>query len=377
MVERELTVSGDIRDQKIIILGLSGIGDALMFSPALELLRKRYPAARIDFLSMFKGVEELFLGNRDLTGVLYRDFLHANPFSSFFYLLNLRRRRYDVSINVYPSNRWHYNIISAIIGARKRLGHDYNHANTRSLNFLNNLRVHEDDRRHNVEENVRLIGLLEGEPGAPDGSVRALPGLNVVLGEQDKQFAHSWLKEHGIPVQSLIVGFHAGSSSMKNHERRRWAPEKFAQLGASLVDQSGATVLLFGGPDEYGLNRSINQMMAGKGICVEAPSLMKSVALMSHCSVFVSNDSGLMHVAAGLQIPTVAIFAYTNPAYVHPWQTPSIVVRRDLECSPCFFYSPRSAHCKWTEDRFRCITHIEADEIFQAVGKLVKETTNR
>ena len=372
MVDHELTVGGEIRNQKIIILGLSGIGDALMFSPALSLLRRRYPDSQIEFLTMFKGVEDLFLGNGDLNGVLYSDFLHANPFTSLLYLLKLRNQRYDVSINVYPSNRWHYNVISTIIGAKKRLGHDYNHANARSLNFLNNLRVHEDDRRHNVEENLLLVERLDGGAGIGDAPP---PALKVVLSEQDKRFAENWLKENGLTEKPLMIGFHAGSSSMKNHERRRWSPEKFAQLGTDLVERSAATVLLFGGPDEYGLNRSIRGKMNGKSFCVEAPSLMKSVALMKHCSVFVSNDSGLMHVAAGLQVPTVAIFAYTNPDYVHPWQTPSIVVRRDLECSPCFFYSPRPARCKWTEDRFRCITRIETGEVFAAVQKLIKETT--
>lgn len=374
MVEQQLTDSGNIRNQKIIVLGLSGIGDALMFTPALTLLRKRYESAQIDLLTMYKGVEELFSANGDLDRILYQDFLHANPFSSLRCLLNLRKRHYDISINVYPSNRWHYNAISAVIGAKKRLGHDYNHANARSLNFLNNLRVHEDDRKHNVEENLRLVELLEGTAGSETTDGMPLT-MKVGVSDQDKEWAKAWVEENLGPERPRIVGFHSGSSSMKNHERRRWAPEKFAQLGTTLIARSGAVVLLFGGPQEYELNRFINRLMEGKAFCVEAPSLMKSVALMKHCSVFVSNDSGLMHIAAGLQIPTVAIFAYTNPNYVYPWKTSSIVVRRDLECSPCFFYSPRPARCKWTEDRFRCITHIEVDEVYTAVGKLINETT--
>jgi heptosyltransferase II len=353
----------------ILILALSGIGDALMFSPALHLLRKKFPKAQIDLLSMFKGVEELYTRNSNVNTVYYWNFLSANLFSSLSFLCKLRRQHYDVSINVYPSNRWPYNIISFLVGARKRIGHDYNHVNVRSLNFLNNHRIREKDILHNVEENLRLVGILGIDPQEP------LPQLHVALNEADIKTASDWIKSNGISTDSLIVGFHAGSSLLKNHIRRRWAPEKFAQLGKRFYELHQATVLLFGGTEEFELNSYINNMMDGKGIIVTTSGLMTGIAIMKKCSVFVVNDSGLMHIAAGLQLPVVTIFAYTNPHYVHPWKTKYIMVRRDLECSPCFYYSPRPASCKWKEDQFRCITHIEVDEVYDAVMKILKDTS--
>ena len=351
---------------KILISALSGIGDALMFSPALKLLRQKYPEVQIDLLSMFKGVEQLYAESSDLDNVIHWDFIKANPFSSISFLLKLRRLKYDVTINVYPSNRWPYNLISFLIGAKKRLGHDYNHINLRSLNFLNNHRIHEDDVKHNVEENIRLIELL-GVKVTGD-----LPPLQVQLNIADIQSAEEWLKSNRISQAKLIIGFHGGSATMKNHEKRRWSAEKFAELGQRLIKNYEATILLFGGPDEYDLNDSINQMMEGKAFIVKVPRLTTSAALMSKCKVFVVNDSGLMHLAAGLQIPVVTIFAYTNPNYVYPWRTKYIMMRRELECSPCFYYSPRAASCKWKEDKFRCITHISVDEVFSAVTKLLE-----
>ncbi len=353
---------------KILIIALSGIGDALMFSPALHLLRKKFPEAQIDLLAMFKGVEEIYLRNRDISSVHYSNLLTANPLSNFSDVLKLRRTHYDVSINVYPANRWPYNIISLLVGAKRRLGHDYNHANTRSLNFLNNMRVQEDDRKHNVEENLRLVELLGVTVEQP------LPPLQLVVDEHDELRADEWLKANKISENSLIVGFHAGSSLLKNHARRRWVPEKFARLGLMLKEQYNATILLFGGPEEYELNTNINRLMNGKATIVNVPTLMTGVAVMKKCSVFVVNDSGLMHIAAGLQLPVVTIFAYTNPNYVYPWHTKYIMVRRELECSPCFYYSPRPAICQWKEDTFRCITHIEVDEVFAAVGKIIQES---
>jgi lipopolysaccharide heptosyltransferase II len=352
---------------KILISALSGIGDALMFSPALKLLRQKYPEAQIDLLSMFKGVEQLYAGNPDLDNVIHWDFINSNPFSSIGFLLKLRRLKYDVTINVYPSNRWPYNLISFLIGANKRLGHDYNHLNLQSLNFLNNYRILEDDLKHNVEENIHLIELLDVKVNGE------LPPLRVCLSEADIKAAEEWMKSNNIDERKLFIGFHAGSATMKNHEKRRWSAEKFAELGKQLIEKYGATILLFGGPDEYNLNDSINKMMDGKAFIVKVPRLSTSAALMSRCKVFVVNDSGLMHLAAGVQLPVVTIFAYTNPNYVYPWKTKYTMIRRELECSPCFYYSPKPASCKWTADKFRCITNICVDEVFSAVKNMLEE----
>ena len=100
---------------------------------------------------------------------------------------------------------------------------------------------------------------------------------------------------------------------------------------------------------------------------------MSSIALMKRCALFVVNDSGLMHIAAGLQLPVVTIFAYTNPKYVYPWKTQYHMVRHELECSPCFYYSPKPATCVWKEDRFRCITHIDVQEVLAAVDGMINK----
>src|SRR3972149_2394756 len=93
---------------KILVLALSGIGDALLFTPALKLLRKKY----------------------------------------------------DTSISVYPSNRIEYNIINFLIGAKKRAGIKYLRSNNRNLGFLNNIRVKENDSAHNVQTNIKLVEKL-------------------------------------------------------------------------------------------------------------------------------------------------------------------------------------------------------------------------
>jgi heptosyltransferase-2 len=352
---------------KVLIIALSGIGDALMFSPALSLLRQHYPEAQIDLLSMFKGVKELYDRNPDVNGVLHWDFLHRSPVATLFFLFRLRRYHYDVTISVYPQNRWPYNLICFLIGAHQRLGHDYDHVNLRSLNVLNNRRIREARNRHNVEENARLVELLGVQ------IPKDLPALKVQLTSEDNQEATEWLREHDIPESKFVVGFHAGSALFKKHIHKRWGAEKYTALGRRLAEQQNAVVLLFGGPEEYTLNGAINDAMGKGGHVVRVSSLATSAALIARCSVMVCNDAGLMHVASALSVPVVSVFAYTNPQWLYPWKTPHRVVRHNLDCSPCFYYSPRAVHCVWKEDQFRCVTHIEVDEVWQAVQDLQTE----
>jgi heptosyltransferase-2 len=136
------------------------------------------------------------------------------------------------------------------------------------------------------------------------------------------------------------------------------------------MNEHGVQILLFGGPEEYELNDRINSMMGGEGIRVTVDGIIPSIAIMEKCKGFVTNDSGLMHIASAVKLPVVAIFAYTNPTWVHPWKTRYRIVRHEMECSPCFYYSPRPASCRWDTDQFRCIEHIEVDEVYQNAKEL-------
>ncbi|MDP4176503.1 MAG: glycosyltransferase family 9 protein, partial [Bacteroidota bacterium] len=92
---------------KILIFALSGIGDALMFTPSIKLLRESYPDAQIDALCMFGGVRDIYKRNENLNNILYYNFMKEGAAKSLLYLLKLRGQ-YDLSINVYPANRKEY-----------------------------------------------------------------------------------------------------------------------------------------------------------------------------------------------------------------------------------------------------------------------------
>ncbi len=358
---------------KILVNALSGIGDALMFTPSLKLLKEAYPNSEIHSLVMFKAVKDFYERNKNINKVYYFDFLSEGYFKSLKFLLSLRGR-YDVSINVYPSNRKEYNVINFLIGAKKRTAVKYLRKDFTNLGFLNNVRTLENDSLHNVQSNIKLCESLTKH------TLKEEAPLNFPLDKHDYEFANELLKKLNISDQDLVVGFHPGSATLKNQANRRWEPEKFAELGKKLIENNKTKVLIFGGPTEDELKENIvNQINLPNAFAVSSHNLTESAAVMKRCNVFVTNDSSLMHIASALQLKVVAIIGPTNPNYIYPWKTEHKIVSLNLDCAPCFIYSPRPLICSRNDVKFKCIKELDVERVYSAVEEFLNtkaQTTN-
>ncbi len=350
---------------KILVNALSGIGDALMFTPSLKLLKKAYPDSEIHALVMFGAVKDFYERNPNINKVFYFDFLSAGFLKSLKLIFSFRGK-YDVSINVYPSNRKEYNVINFLIRAKQRAAVKYLRKDFKNLGFLNNVKILENDSLHNVQTNLKLCEKLTGL------SLSHEQPLEFPLFPSDHDFAESFLNEKSIGKDDLIIGFHPGSATLKNQANRRWEPEKYAELGRRLIKNNNAKILVFGGPEETELkNVIVNQIDQKNAISVLSNNLTESAAIMKRCNVFVTNDSSLMHVASALQLKVVAIIGPTNSNYIHPWKTEHKIVSLNLDCSPCFIYSPRPLICFRDDVKFKCIKELDVQRVYKAVEEFV------
>jgi heptosyltransferase-2 len=350
---------------KILIIALSGIGDALMFTPALKLLRESKPDAQIDVLVMFGGAAGIFKRNPNVNNILHFNFLDEGAAKSLNYISKIRRT-YDASINVYPSNRKEYNIISFLAGAKKRVSAIYKRSDAKNLGFLNNVRISENDKTHNVKTNIKMVEALLNKKFAAE------PPLELFLSNDDKGFADNFFKDFEINNDDVVIGFHPGCAILKNHIKRRWEPEKFVSLGNALIENYRAKVLIFGGSEENELKEEIQEKInSPRVMLVKANSVLQSAAIMKRCNVFVTNDSSQMHIASALQLKVVAIIGPTNTNYIHPWQTEHKIVSLNLDCSPCFFYSPKPLICKREDVQFKCIKELTVDMVYNAVKSFI------
>jgi heptosyltransferase-2 len=277
------------------------------------------------------------------------------------------RRNYDCSINFYPSNRRDYNLASFLAGCKTRIGHRYVLRDLQELNFLKNKTVKEDDSLHNVQENLRLLQFLGIKETTPYS-------LKIYLTQEEKTFAHNLLHERSIDTK-LLIGLHPGTSSFKNHDKKRWPEASFSRLiDMFSVEVKNSVFLLFGGPEEQSLRDVITGKISDQKsvLSVNPVSLRQAVSLMARCTLFISNDSGPMHMAAAVGVPIAAIFGPTNPAWVKPWGVKNRVVRSELSCSPCFRYSPKPLECIQKID-FACLKEISPDDTLLACLELIKE----
>jgi heptosyltransferase-2 len=351
--------------KQVLVLPLYGIGDVLMTTPAIRNLKEQLDC-EITYLHMFRTTHDILLNNPYIKENIFPPFLETSRLAGIRFLLQFRKK-FDCSINFYPSNRRDYNLAAFIAGSPVRIGHRYIMGDLTELNFLKNRTVREDDSIHNVEENLRLLDFLGIKERKP------YP-LEIYLTYEERSFADQWLSWRETYIGNFLIGLHPGTSVFKKHDKRRWSEESFGELINKLsAHWKNSIFLLFGGPEEKPLRESIISSVgdAKRVLSVDSVSVRQAASLMMKCRLFISNDSGPMHIAAAAKVPTVAIFGPTNPAWVRPWGVPHRVVRTCISCSPCFRYSPGPLHCVAFRD-FACLQEIAVEQVYSACLDLLK-----
>jgi len=349
--------------KKLLVLALSGIGDALMFTPALIVLKRAEPELEIDAVVMFKAVEEMYSNTGLFSRVIHFDFLKEGALNSLLFVIGLRGK-YTHSVSVYPSNRKEYNIISALIGAKNRGGVKYLRSDIDNLGFFNNIRVQESDSQHNAVTNIDLIKKLFAIESADQ------PPYYFPINSSNSDFAQDFIQKSKLERHRPIIGMHPGCNTLKNHINRRWAPENFAKLADILASKFNSQNILFGGPEESDLRKQVIAAANSPILESNARSLPDSAALIKACTIFITNDSSLMHVSSAMGVPVVAIIGPTNKLYIHPWKTKYAIASLNLECAPCFYYTPKPLKCSRTDTQYKCVKELTPEQVFLEVSKL-------
>jgi ADP-heptose:LPS heptosyltransferase len=352
---------------KIIVTPLIGLGDVLMTTPALEALKKSRPDAHITYCTMNRGTFDILGGNPDIDRLVYYPMLGPNKAAALWRILSECTGRFDVSINFYPSNRIHYNLFSLLTCAPVRIGHTYLRMNFSQANWIKNRTIVEDDRRHCVEENMALLSFLGVDPTA-----MPVPRLKLCLDNKEIEAGNAFRKACG---DRPVVGVHAGTSVFKGHAARRWPRERFAALINAVPE---AKFLLFGTAEEEEANGHIVRHAAApdRVALVNDKTIRQAAAIIRACDFFVTNDSGLMHIAAAVGTPVIAIIGPTNPAYIYPWGVEHRLVMAPTPCRHCFRYSPKPLRCT-NPVPFECLTAITVDAVTGVTKEFLKKFRNR
>jgi heptosyltransferase-2 len=181
----------------------------------------------------------------------------------------------------------------------------------------------------------------------------AIPPLRMYLSDEEISEGAQFRRSLG---KQPFVGIHAGTSTLKNQAARRWPKERFAELVKTIPD---AHFAIFGTAEEAEVNRHI---VAASGAAeritlVDNKTLRQAAAIIRACDFFISNDSGLMHLAAAMQTPVIAIIGPTNPAYIYPWG----VDHRSPATLPPLFQTARNCSPARTKSRSNVFGNNRSD----------------
>ncbi len=316
------------------------LGDAVMTTPAIELLFKEYPHAKFTFVGSYVSIEALKYHPKcekaivDTTkdaeeGRLKATISFAKELGSFHIAITLRKQ-------------FHSSLLLRQVDAKTKIARKSWHAH---LLGLTHTPVIETDK-HLVLQYAELVF-----GGVKHFNDQDVPPMKLYI--EPKRFSKATL------------GINAGATY---GSAKRWYPERFAEVSAHFSDRFD--IMIFGGPGEVEMAKDIERALIEKNIAnftnlAGKTNIRELCENIGGCSMFITNDSGPMHVAAAYQVPTVAIFGPTRHFETSQWKNhKSIIVREDMKCAPCMKRECPLGH-------HECMKNISASRVIQAAELLL------
>ncbi|MBI1977529.1 MAG: glycosyltransferase family 9 protein [Candidatus Omnitrophica bacterium] len=330
--------------QNILVVRLDHIGDLTCSLPAISILKKQYPNARLSLLTGKEG-EAILAQNPNVDEIIvfrsnwFARGIFFNPFEFVKLVWNLRKKAFDLGFDLRGDLR---NIVlMALAGVRYRIA--YGIAGGSGL--LDRTGVY-DTALHQVELNAKLV--------TEEVFTKTDLVPKIFLGEAEIGEALQTLKNLGARSGTKLIAIHPEAG----YPSKEWEEEKFVVLIHRFLRESRDTILIFG----VSKARQLAEHFAHSARVINLVgkcSLRQMVALLSHCHLFIGNDSGPSHLAQTLDIPIVVIASGTNEYdQWGVWAKDAQVLKHAVPCSPC--------HLKYCNVLGHpCMSHISAEEVFE------------
>lgn len=323
---------------RILLIRLSSLGDIVLTTPVIRAVRAHFPKAHIAML-VGKQSADVLRENPHLDEILPFDRLAKDKDTGEMLRVAraLRARQFTVAIDM--QRKFRTGLLMYLSGADVRVG----------KGRFATVGVRERGNKHATEHYFDLLHAV-GIPAAE-------PQLEMFLAAAERAEAKRRLAAAGVRAEGLKVGLFPGAG----WKLREWMPERFAAIGDRLAQDFDADVLVFGGEQEAALVGSVVEMMDARAVPFAGNLRVRELAAcIETCDLFLTNDTGPMHIAAAVGTPTVSLFGPGNHIRFQPLGTLHETVRHDVPCSPCKQFTDT---CK---DNI-CMKKIEVDEVWRSV----------
>ena len=334
----------------IRLFKLRYIGDVLLTTPAIRLIRQSYPNAHITMV-VNNGTDDVIRYNPNLDKIITIDrrmIEAAHLYSRLHYewntLKTLREQPCDLSVDFDSGERAAY--LSLLSNTRIRIGLNYKKG-IRKLIFNRQIRI--NGYTHTVEKNLMLVEQALGLK-------RTDTMLELYTSTEEEDYIDSWLHSNGLLHRDFVV-VHPGARFWF----KRWSTEKWAGMIDLIQSELNIPVVISGGQKELDDIRAISSLMTTPTYSLAGrTSILDLAALLKKAALFIGNDSGPTHVAAASGTKVIALFGPTSPAVWRPWGDGHTVIYKQFDCSPC-----GRIHCDL--DKENCMGKISISEVFSAV----------
>jgi heptosyltransferase-2 len=336
--------------ERVLVKAVNWLGDAVMSLPALKAVRGGFPAARLSVLVKHE-LASFFDGSGWIDEVIpYRVSPGLGGLDDRRRIVSdLRARRFDLAV-LFPKG-FEAALWAALAGAPRRVGFA---TDGRSLLLTDRVRFDAGLRRHQVYDYLHLVGATLAVTGNADDCV---PDVDA----SHRARMVGWLAARRRTPEGRLVALAAAAAYGPAKE---WPAERYAALVDLLAERCGAECVMVGGPAEREKCERVAAASSAKALVAAGETNVgELLALLSICDAFAGNDSGAMHVAGALGIPTVGIFGSTDAERTGPLGPRTRVVRHPIECSPCLERTCRFGH-------YDCLNRIGAEEVVTALREL-------
>lgn len=367
-----------MKDYKnILVINLMHIGDLMLATPVLRTLRANYPQARLSIL-VDKKLADLVQYNQHIDECLLIDKKGAdNSLPAFIrYIMKVRAKKYDLVINLHRNER--ASALAAFSGATRIVGYSKPGFSLFFDKVMQNPSVahhigcgpfklfppykYVPGWKHQVHAHLEVLQQAVGVEKLDDG------GLEMWLSDKDVAQAEAIWQANFEPGQK-VVAFNIGAS----WPTKRWIDSYFAQCADELLE-AGYAVAFFGGPMDTAMVEGCIQQMQHKDnekikIFTGKVSLGELGALLKKCALFLTTDSGPMHVGVSQNVPVVTMFGASPVPGFYPYDAKDILLKAPEPCHPCGMHScPRQG-----EDNLACMKKIPVELVMHYVWDLLRQ----
>lgn len=321
-----------------------------MTIPALAALKGNFPDASLTVLAR-PWVSPVYGAHPavDKTMSIERDGRHKGLSGIRRLAAEVKQENFDLAVLF--QNAFEAALIARLAGIPDRLGY-----NTDARGFLLNKSVKirpEDKKVHETEYYLRILERagLKAEWSRPV----------FYLGDEDRAAGAAKIEEMGASG-SFLIGMAPGAAY---GTAKQWPADRFAKAADAIIKRKGGAALIFGSPSERDVAGRVKENMASPAHNLAGrTSLTEAAALINKCDLFLTNDSGLMHLAAAVDTPLIAVFGSTNPATTSPAARKFRIIRHEVDCAPCLKQ-------KCDQPTHRCMELVSYGEVAEAALEIL------